>query len=393
MEHTFEIRHPSNVGSSKVAKQPILPLDTDQILQRILSIEPNTLEYVEALISAGVALSGKDVAMALRVLRESCDVAAQLRNTALLARALTQHAWQLARNGKLDQALVRATHARAVADSIASVSLVCGAKYVMAWIRTWVGDYNTAAAMWSEMICAAQIINDRAREADYLSELGITQRRNNDSVAAATNLEQAYALYEAVDPGQLARCANNLAMTYVHSKQYAEAQLWLERAFLGCAADDNSLRAKIWHTAGLRHSDLDDSDAAQDAYDQSWLALSATTSDLRFMVELHIDCGYLDHALYNPPAAIEHFENATRIAASIESLDLCASAHGALQAINTSLGAFQRAIFHSNQQMVALESHTLKNTALKLGLLRAQDSLVPLRKRWARDVFALGYAN
>jgi tetratricopeptide (TPR) repeat protein len=364
---------------------------TTQILQRIFSIQPTEPGYLDMLIDAGTELAELDMPLGLRVLRESCEVSEQRRDAPAMARALAQHAWQLARSGALDQALIRATHARIVADAIPSVALMCSAKYVMAWIRTRVGDFSTAEAMWREMINAAQIIEDRLREADYQSELGILFRLSHNYPATIHALHSALVIYKTVRPAEVARCSNNLAMAYACDNNFVDALVWADRALDACAAEQTLLRAKILHTFGLIHFGLRTWNAAEQYYARSQAALKDEQSDVRFTAELNSDRGRLAQVQGDIPVAIQHLEHALQIAEQIKNPDLLASSHSALCSLYTAIGALEEALQHSNGHIEALAEKEAANTQSRLALMRAQDLLVPLRTRWAHNIFARDY--
>ncbi len=357
----------------------------------MLSMAPGTREYASLLLESADQLANFDMSLAKRTYEEACLAAESLRDAQLFSRALARLAWHLAQGGELDLALIRATHARTIAESISSVVSICGAKYVLAWIRSRVGDHATAISMWREMIHAAKIIDDKQREADYLCELGVLLRTMGNFGASIEAHIAAHTIYEALGDWKLPMCKNNVAMSLVNAGRITDAIVWATQAIDSCPADKPLFKSQMMHTLGWARFKLEDYAAARKHFVDSIVILPKSNGDLRHATAQRLDFGHLEMAVNDVPEAIKHFEHALDIATASKDVGLIAQAHGALYRVYMSIGALEEALKHCERETSTTKQRERAENDMRISVLRAQDVLVFLRNEWSRDVFAANY--
>jgi CHAT domain-containing protein len=173
------------------------------------------------------------------------------------------------------------------------------------------GDFDSATALWHQLLPTLQADADSAREARVLTWLGLAAYRTGAYTRARDLGEQALAikLYLA-DPGELARSYNALGLLAWSEGRLEDAASLFERASAASReAFDESGLAKAANNLALVHTELGRFPEARTGFLEARSA-GERLGDARIEGGSLTNLGMLEVQLGDPAAAIEHLVKA-----------------------------------------------------------------------------------
>jgi tetratricopeptide (TPR) repeat protein len=359
----------------------------EPLLERVMRARPQSAEYVEALIDASDKLAAIDATLAERTTTEACHAAERLADGALLAKALSRSAWQCCQmGGSLEHALISAERARFIAERIGDPKAKHSAQFVLAWIRSRIGDVQTAESAWRALIVQAEQTQNALLEAKSRLMLGTLLKQLMRYGEAIAEQRLAFALYERSHDHDRAMCANNLAMTLIECGQHSEALQWVNRAIALCPPGVTIWMSVIEHTHGCCQRAQDNLPAASECFATSLALLNSPADDVNHAATLYLDIGRLHTKMANPAESLTWLHRALALTVRHKLLALETRAHSALYKAYVSIGALEQAIEQCTLRNKTLARNTDIAVAESASVLRAVDRVNQLRPQWVHDI-------
>ncbi len=374
---------------NSVPDQRSTPLSLDQRIQELWSKRADSAEYVRGLIDLAKNFEESDTKLTGAMLREASLVASRLGDKLLVAEARVQLAYLCLLEGALDQVILQASYARVVAEAIGAADERIRAMCVLAQAHWQVGNVAIAEALWLELIDHARSAQDKAREADFLVELGKLYSHQGKFDQGRQMLLTAHAHYEASNDASLASSKNNLAMAFVRSGSYDEAVVWANRAVQLVSADQPYTRACMLHTLGLsllrKHPDQPRLAIAE--FERALALLQTSARNPGVEACCRIDLGKALCLANDYTAGIEQIEIGLALAEKSGQKREVDRAHKALQRSYAAIGAFDEAIKHCDKRNELLELEQVAERQRIAQVLNAALKVQESLPAWRADIF------
>ena len=370
-------------------RQPDTIARLERQAEMLTSPQNGAPEYMDSLVTLAMELLPAQFAHALSLCHEPHVNAELLRHGRGFANNVTRSAWLQYLRGNIDGALVQAAHAEAIADSVDSDSLRCGARAVLALIRQHVGDFDAAEALWLDLLAIARRTDDAEREADYLSALAGLRRAQSRHLDALELRLRAHHLYLLTDNRRLPLSCNSLSLAYISLGRFDSAVRWAQQAIHVCGNGSSLWRGWFMHTLGLCHLEQGKLDAAQRHMEEALFVCKTGSNDAHTQVRILIDLGRLHCAANRPSEAIQHGELAMALLARFGDCALEGHTHRVLYEAYQLIGAHDLARTHNERraQLHAKRDQTLSVIAKSARSSRAHAG--QLRSVWSTPAYSV----
>jgi tetratricopeptide (TPR) repeat protein len=355
----------------------------DEIFRKTMLAQPNSREYVVALIEAADEIASIDGVLFERTAREACIVAESIQEWSLFARALAKRAWALFRSGSLGEALVCAEHAAHIARQRGEGKSLNGALYAIASIRGRIGDTDGAERIWLGLIASAQMLEDKILEARSRNMYGVALTQVSRHGQAFEQYVSACQILTELGDKANALYANNAASAALSAGRAVVASEWLEQALLSCPPDAGLWISLIQHTRGRLAVALNRRDIAREAFAESLEILPGERDDVSHSANLYLDIGLLHIGDGDAKKALAPLDHALALAQDSGDAALVARVHDALHAAYEKIGDFTTALQHCRDGTTALKRHAEAKSAEHVAVLKAAESLVHERAGWS----------
>lgn len=303
-------------------------------------------DYVDALIDLANMASALDYGQSVAILKEARAYAELWHYDKGLVIVLTQLAWVLFQQGKVDEALIQATRARFVADQNRLERLRLSAKHMIALIHQHVGRYDDAAHTWCEIALEATALGDQARLADAEAALGMLYAEQRQHAQALPHLRIAHTIFEACSDSNAVLVMNAIALSLIALDQTAAARDLIAHGLAQCPADISAWRSALLHTLGKLQLADGAVDAARRSFTQALNLAREFNCDIASEGPPLLDLGLLAMAEKDTPRAIELLEAGLARASSAQCNELTVQFHRALHDVFVAIGAFAEATHH-----------------------------------------------
>jgi tetratricopeptide (TPR) repeat protein len=185
---------------------------------------------IQTMIDEAQSLTGSDPSLARHYLEAALSEARATADYPSVAKALGRLAWLAFLRRDLTGAHLQAHEAKLAAAHTRDWTLDASAQFVLASIQAHIGNFDAAEAIVHELITIAQTHGDKAREADYYIELGLTRFLRGHLRTAIGAFEYACHSYVALKDMQLSSALNNLAHVHIELNNFQQAADLAERA-------------------------------------------------------------------------------------------------------------------------------------------------------------------
>lgn len=237
--------------------------------------------------------------------RDAHTLAFMLKYQRGVARAMIRLAWLDALASNLDSAILKATEARVIANSLGDWALHADAAYVTCSVYRRAGLFDEAESLWRELITDARKHRDLAREADYLTSLALLKGDKGDLRASLSLRMQAHDIYARLADSNYVLSLNNLARAHAELYELDRAQLLADLALVQCDPQVTLWLAHIHYTLGLIAYRRNDPNAAlrhldaalQTQRDQDGKPSELTIDAQRARAWCHRALGATEHAV------------------------------------------------------------------------------------------------
>jgi tetratricopeptide (TPR) repeat protein len=364
----------------------------EQSIRNAMRMPAGSVQYAESLVALSRHLMQTDGQLAIRVLRDACDIASAQRHPAALAEALTQLAWLLCNEGQFAEAIVRASHAKQLAEREQHDEQALKAVYVLADIAAKSGDFRGARQRLEVLLLNPRVAQGSARQADYLNRLAYIAIQSGAAREAIQMAERSNAIYRALGDSMLPIGLNVQAMALSAAGRHADAYMAGEEALALTPPGQANLRAAILHTLGASaNSAMDVVYAGRRLFEAYELdASNALFTNRR--CEIRIELSKLHVALNQPRDAITFLEDAFALARGAALWPLAAEAQALLQTAYNHVGDTTSAARHAQALTDTQRLITNAGDHATAKLLEAQALVISFEREWARDPFKAGYA-
>lgn len=206
----------------------------EQQIQTLQQAPAPSTQLVDALNEAARAYNPIDVQKGIACAQSASVLARLLVYPQGEADSLIELGWLLILDSRLDSALLQAQHAHYIASQLKDSGRQAKCTHVMAVVHHEAGNYIKAETLWQELLAMARQENNRAREADYLTALGILRQEQFDLALAYEYKHQAHDIYVELDDPHLVISLNNLAYLLTKMGRHAEALALATKALHRC---------------------------------------------------------------------------------------------------------------------------------------------------------------
>jgi tetratricopeptide (TPR) repeat protein len=345
-------------------------------------------DYVDALIDLANMASMLDYGQAVGILKEARAYAELFHYDKGLVIVLTQLAWVLFQQGKVDEALIQATRARFVADQHGLEPMRLSAIHMIALIHQRAGRKDEAARLWRTISEQAATINDQSRLADSQASLGILfaeQMRHSD---ALPRLRDALHVFDALNDDNAILVMNALTLSLLALGQTAEARAIVNQALARCPVTMPEWRSALLHTLGKVQLAEGLVDIARRSYTQALNLAREFNCDVDSECPPLLDLGHVAMTQKDLPRAIELFEAGLARASDAQRNELTVQFHHALHDAFVAIGAFAEATHHIVHRGAVTAKIEDNGGRQRAAIARAEVELQLVAAQWMQDSYA-----
>ncbi len=352
-------------------------------IQQLLIERASTPDYVGRLIAFAKELTPTDARYARTLLIEACRIAAELKAPALIAETRMRLAWVRYLEGDLDVAITHASYAKSVATHAGCAPLCSAAAVVTAYVYRSLGSLDLAEEQIQEALAEARQSGDRAREADYLDELGSIYFACGDYKRAYQSHQEARTRYAANDPF-LPHNANRLARSALEMGAVDDAERWAWQAINLCEVSDAQSQARYTHTLGtvLLRRHPESPGLARDTLERALGVLAKGVRNPEVEAEIYLDLGRALLAAGQRESGIKHMEVGLAIAKKKGYHPLVERAHDLLQSAYEAGGQTSKALMHCRARIELRVEREARNKRTATAVFTALESVSRLLSRW-----------
>jgi tetratricopeptide (TPR) repeat protein len=360
--------------------------DIQQLEQHVQMLQqapaPST-QLVDALNEAAHAYNPIDVKKGITLAQSASVLARMLVYPQGEADSLIELSWQLIQDGQLEPAYLQAQHAHYIASQLNDVERQAKCTHIMAVVHHEAGNYVKAELLWQELLTLARKQNNRAREADYLTALGILRQEQSDLALAYEYKHQAHEIYVELDDPHRVISLNNLAFLLTKMGQHEPALTYATEALRRCPLENRSWRSTILDTLGLIHVHLHHYQEAHRMFSDS--IATAQGVNKQQAIRSLMDLSKLEWECNNKPAACEYLLRALALAEEMKSVKFQSLAHQSLYRYYLQMKAYEAASRHHEQYLACDHEMGCKKMEKQVQIMRANAAVLNLRTEWARD--------
>jgi tetratricopeptide (TPR) repeat protein len=208
----------------------------------------NSVDRIDALLCSALEASTKSMARAQGYFHLAVLISRRLHLYSHLGRALNHLAWTALAANQLEAVLMLSNEALLAGQAAQSWKVQAGARYMLANLRSQVGDYVRAEADLLSLVRLAEVNNDTIRGADYRYVLARVRAEKSQYRAAISLATAVYEDYVAAADPQVIRVLNDIATWYTQLEEFDEALAFTQRALGQCPAINLALRATLTQT-------------------------------------------------------------------------------------------------------------------------------------------------
>jgi hypothetical protein len=364
----------------------------EQSIRQAMRTPAGSVAYAESLVALSQHLMQTDGQMALRVLRDACEIAATQRHLPVLTEALTHLAWQLRNEGRCAEAIVRASHARVLAERAGHGEQSLKAGYVLADVAAQCDELSDARLRLEALLAHPNLAAGSARQADYLNRLAFVAVKSGDARHAVELAERSNAIYRALGDALLPLGLNVQAMALSAVGRFSEAYAVGEEALTLTPADQANLRAAILHTLGAAANASGDVVYAGRRLFEAYELDATNTLFTHRRCQIRIELSKLHATLNQPREAIAFLEDAYALARDAALWPLVAESQRLLHTAYDGIG--DAANTAKNVQITTETNQLIADASAQAtaSLQEARALVRTLEASWAREPFNAGYA-
>jgi tetratricopeptide (TPR) repeat protein len=358
-------------------------LSLHERIQQLQTERSSTADYTAKLIALAKELAPSDPRYARILLGEACRIASDIKDPALIAETRMRLAWVRYLEGDLDAAITHAAYAKSVAERGDCSRVRSGASVVIAYIYRSLGDLDKAEQHIYEALAEARRSKDRAREADYLDELGSNFFAAGDYKRAYRAHQQARALYTEADPF-LPHNANRLSRSALETGAIEDAESWAQQAINMCDVFDTQSQARFAHTLAtvLLKRYPETPRLALETFERAQSILAKGVRNPEVEAEIYLDMGRALLACGQPARGIKHMEIGLAIAKKKNLLPLADRALGLLQSACAASGQKSQVSKYRHAQLEIQLERERKVKRHNASVLAALEVVARSLSRW-----------
>jgi tetratricopeptide (TPR) repeat protein len=255
----------------------------------------------------------------------------------------------------------------------------------MAVVHHAAGNLARAEALWQELLAMARREANRAREADYLTALGILRQEQSDLALAYDYKQHAHEIYVELDDPQRVISLNNLAFLLTKMGQHERALACATDALQRCPPEHKAWRSTILDTLGLIHLHQRNYHEARRLLSESIHIAQGAGINKQLAIRSLMDLSRLEWECNNRPAACEHLLNALTLAEAIQSTKLQLQAHQSLYRYYLQMKAYEAASQHHEQYLACDHEMGCRKMEKQVQIMRANAVATTRRQEWIRD--------
>jgi len=274
---------------------------------------------VDTLNDLALELWRTDLLRALGVAWEARTLARLLNYHKGAVTSLVRLSWIHLQIGEFATAVLEAHEAKYFAERLEDYVLVLNALYTIAAAYQFAQEFKKAEVVWLEMLDIARAHKDRAREADYLVDLGIVYEDMGHYQAAFDMTLRGKDLYAKLNDNRLALALNNIAEILTKMGCHDEALSWAEESLTHLDPEWVVWWANFLLTKGAILVDQQEYALARPCLDES-LKLNLMPGGRKHLAARALmEIATVELARNNIPAAIDALERAEDLAAEVNS--------------------------------------------------------------------------
>ena len=344
---------------------------------------------MDAVIRLAMETTAQEFALAIGMSQETYLHSELLRAGRGFGNSVTRQAWLSFLRGRVDEALVHATHADFIAERIDSDALRCGARAVLALVRQQVADFEAAESIWLDLLSIARRSSDALREADYLSALATMRTEQSRHMDALELRLRAQHLYQLTNDQNLPLSCNSLARAYLNLGRFDKAVQWSKQAISLCDRSSQLWHSWFAHTMGVCHLEQGKLEIAQRHLEEALFVSKTGTSDIRTQAKILIDLGRLHCTANRTGEAIQHSDLALALLARQADTLLEAQAHRVLREAYQLIGARDVADMHARRRVELGQTHEQGKQIELRAVTNSRARIGQMRSTWG----AMNYSN
>lgn len=342
---------------------------------------PST-QLIDALNAQAALLSVTDVPVAISVAKEAHALSRQLAYPLGAATSLVRLSWLHLQGGEFEASVVEAREALFLAERLNEYSLIVGATFVIASTQQQAGNYAKAEQHWLNLLKIARERGDRAREADYLSGLGILFQEQGDFSRTLQFKQSAHDIYVEIGDANHVLAKNNVAFALAKLGRSPEGLVWAGEALQTCNPDWRIWRAVILHTMGVVQLNLRQYAEARTAFTEALALSDAPSGRKQISAEVLLDVAKLELATNHVPAAFDALNRAVELAKDVKSAYLESEAHHALYRLHSLSNDASRATTQHGRYLDCRYELGCQRMEKQMLLIRAEAEAVNRQQLW-----------
>jgi len=360
-------------------------VELEQHVRMLQQAPAPSTQLVDALNELARAYSPVDIQRGISTAQSASVLARLLHYPQGEADSLIVLSWMLLQDSRIDTAYLQAQHAKYLANQLDDSDRLAQCLHVLAVVQHEAGNYSKAELLWQQLLVMARKQGNRAREADYLTALGILRQDQSDFSLSYEYKRQAHEIYVELNDPNLVISLNNMAYLLTRMGRHQEALDLGKEALRKCPDENVSWRSTILHTLGLTELHLHHFAEARRLLLESIDAAQSPGAQKQQAIHSLMELSKLEWECNDMPAACVYLLRALAMAEEIKSTRLQSQAHQNLYRYYLQMKAYEAASRHHEKYLSCEHELGCSKIEKQVQIMRANAAVLNLQPEWARD--------